>query len=79
VAGGRGLSRTFFNPHLENELPARIAALMPTEAWSRLLHSVTVYNPDRFPPTVAGSWLVYAGWSAAGVAAAISMVRRREP
>jgi ABC-2 type transport system permease protein len=70
---------TFFSPNAENELTARVAALMPTEAWSRLLHSVSVYNPERFPPTIAGSWLVYAGWSLAGVAIAVVMVRRREP
>lgn len=70
---------TFFSPNVDNELPARIAALMPTEAWSRLIHSVTVYNPEHFPPTVSGSWLVYLGWSVAGAAATVVMVRRREP
>lgn len=70
---------TFFHPNMENELPARIAALMPTEAWSRLIHSVTVYNPERYPPTVAGSWLVYLGWSVVGVVAAVMLVGYREP
>lgn len=70
---------TFFNPNVDTELRARIAALMPTESWARLIHSVSVYNPERYPPTVAGSWLVYAGWSVAGVAVAVVMVRRREP
>lgn len=64
----------------EHRWIAELYNALPLTAWLRLIEvHPDVLNPDPFPATVAGSWLVLAGWSLAATLTAVTVVHRRDP
>lgn len=58
-------------------LTADLSHATPRGAWSRL-DGLSVMQQLPYQATVPGSWLVYAGWSLAGVLVAVLVVHRRD-
>jgi hypothetical protein len=64
----------------EHRWIAELYNALPLAAWLRLIEvHPDVLNPDPFPATVTGSWLVLAGWSLAATLAAVTVIHRRDP
>ncbi|MFI6078478.1 ABC transporter permease [Actinoplanes sp. NPDC051343] len=51
---------------------------LPGTALSRL-STLNGYEYGHYPPTLTGSWVVYAAWSFAAILAAVIVVKRRDP
>jgi ABC-2 type transport system permease protein len=60
-----------------------VAALhnaLPAAAWDRLTQTAaeTALHEDPFPPTIAGSWTVFAAWSLVAAVATVVAAHRRD-
>ncbi|MEV6249215.1 ABC transporter permease [Streptomyces sp. NPDC051742] len=56
-----------------------IGNAMPLSAWQRLVtNPERAHDLGRYPLTVTEAWIVYGAWTAAAVAAAVLVVRRRD-
>jgi ABC-2 type transport system permease protein len=53
---------------------------MPAPAWDRLTETAagTALDHERFAPTIAGSWIVFAAWSLVAAILAVTVVHRRD-
>ncbi len=56
-----------------------IGNAMPLSAWQRLVtNPERAHDLGRYPLTVTEAWIVYGAWTAAAVAVAVLVVRRRD-
>jgi ABC-2 type transport system permease protein len=62
------------------EWVARVHNALPAAAWDRLTQTATetALHEDPFPPTVPGSWIVYAAWALVAAVLTVTVVHRRE-
>jgi ABC-2 type transport system permease protein len=72
------LPRLFESRHYQ--WVAGIHNALPAAAWDRLTQTATetAFREDPFPPTIAGSWIVFAAWPLIAAILTITVVHRRD-
>jgi ABC-2 type transport system permease protein len=72
------LPRLFESRHYQ--WVAGIHNALPAAAWDRLTQTATetAFHEDPFPPTIAGSWIVFAAWPLVAAILTVTVVHRRD-
>jgi hypothetical protein len=72
------LPRLFESRHYQ--WVASLHNALPASAWDRLTQTAaeTALHEDRFPPTITGSWIVFASWSLIATIVTITAAHRRD-